>query len=213
MSRSTRGSSLVLASLAVLWGCSGADGRSAPGDGGLEGGGAKGGATNGSSGGSSAGGKASTGGATGTGGKGAGGTTGAGGGAAGSGTDASTGPVDAAVPDAGVSFDAGTPACPNTGNYVMVSSGAGCGDLNDDAPSQRLDSNGCSGRLEFDSGGTLGLSSGTLTFDVTGVLGASAITVGSSKMTCTGQTTATSILLTCSGDAGTCAVALAHSTN
>jgi hypothetical protein len=187
-----------------------------PGDGGLEGGGGKGGATNGASGGSSAGGKASTGGVTGTGGKGTGGSATGGssaGGAANGGADASTGTPDAAAPDAEVPFDAGTPACPNAGNYVMVSHGAGCGDLNDDAPSQRLDGNGCSGRLEFDSGGTLGVSSGTLTFDTTGVLGSIALNVGSSKMTCTGKTTSTTILLICAGDAGTCDIALVHSTN
>jgi len=88
---------------------------------------------------------------------------------------------DGASPEASTS-DAGTPGCPLFGNYSLVHNGAGCGDVSDTAPSQRVDATNCTGSIEYDSGGTLGVT-GSVTFDSGGKLASTSLKVGSQDMT------------------------------
>lgn len=198
--------------------CSGDESTGTPGapDGSAgTGGSATGGASNGT-GGKGTGGKGTGGGATGGAGGSGGGTGGASAGGSGAGgvksdsgtpdgADSSVKPDGAAGGSDGAA-EAAAPACPDSGKYSFTFSGGGCGDLNSGAPSQRFDGSNCSGSLEYDSGGSKGVS-GSATFGTDGgALTATNLSIGSATMHCTGHATASTITFECSGDASTCTI-------
>lgn len=95
--------------------------------------------------------------------------------------------------------------CPNTGYYDVAASGS-CGNLDPQAPLQRLDGTGCMLYWEFE--GTNGIGSASLAYDPSGVTAGLPINLGSSLYTCTATSAHPSVTLACGGDAGTCNLSL-----
>jgi hypothetical protein len=95
--------------------------------------------------------------------------------------------------------------CPNTGYYAVAASGA-CGDLNTNAPEQRLDGTGC--QLYWEYEGSNGIGSASLSYSGAGVTTDLPITLGTAAYTCTATSAHPSVTLACVGTAGTCNLSL-----
>jgi hypothetical protein len=124
----------------------------------------------------------------------AGGTGGSGGGSGGVGAGGSGGTGGGTVG-----------GCPSTGYYDVASSGA-CGDLNPNAPEQRLDGIDC--QLYWEYEGSNGIGSASLAYSATGVTTGLPITLGTAEYSCTATSAHPSVTLSCVGAAGTCNLSL-----
>jgi hypothetical protein len=100
--------------------------------------------------------------------------------------------------------------CPQTGYYTVAASGA-CGDLNTQAPLQRLDGTGCNLYWEYDGGSaSKGIGSGALSYNPSGVTSGLSIDLGSAAYTCTVTAAHPSVTMACTATAGTCNLSLTH---
>lgn len=99
--------------------------------------------------------------------------------------------------------------CPATGYYSVGMSGS-CGDLNPNAPAQRLDGSGCNLYWEYDGVASMGIKSDSLGYSASGVTPGLPIQLGSGAYTCTATSAHPSVTLACAGGAGTCNVSLLH---
>lgn len=95
--------------------------------------------------------------------------------------------------------------CPNTGYYSVGATGA-CGDLDPNAPEQRLDGTNCQLYWEFE--GSNGIGSNSLSYSGTGVTTDLPINLGSGAYLCTATSAHPNVTLDCVGASGTCNVSL-----
>jgi hypothetical protein len=135
------------------------------------------------------------------------------GGAGGSGQGGSGGSGGTGGPGAGgAGGQGGSNGCPQLGTYSIAASGS-CGDLDTNAPRQRLDGRDpCSRYWETDNQSTnFGVTSGNLPYDTGGPTTGLTIKLGSADYTCTatvanGGTEVTLACVTATGPAQSCTV-------